>query len=138
MKKILFSVLLALSLLSASASAADSLFVNVTSSDNIKGPMAIMFANKGLKKGLKMTVFLNTEGVKLAVKGFNPPTNAATGKNTHEMLQMFMKNGGTVLVCPMCLKAQGYDKSDLIDGVKITDENVTFDTILQSSKVISF
>ena len=138
MKKVLLSVLLAMGLLSASAIAADSLFVNVTSSDNIKGPMAIMFANKGLKKGLKMTIFLNTEGVKLAVKGFNPPTNAATGKNTHEMLQMFMKNGGKVLVCPMCLKAQGYDESDLISGVEVTNEDVTFDTILKSSKVISF
>ena len=138
MKKMLLSILLVLGLFSASAAAADSLFVNVTSSDNIKGPMAIMFANKGLKKGLKMTVFLNTEGVRLAVKGFNPPTNAATGKNTQEMLQMFMKNGGKVLVCPMCLKAQGYDESDLIGGVEVSDENVTFDTILKSSKVISF
>ncbi|MBD3791599.1 MAG: DsrE family protein [Campylobacterales bacterium] len=140
MKKLLFTLLLSLGLMSAAATAADkqSIFVNVTSSDNVKGPMAVMFANQGLMQGLDMTIFLNTEGVRLAVKGFNPPTNAQNGKNTHEMLSMFVKNGGKLLVCPMCLKAQGYDKSDLIPEAVLSDANKTFGGILSSDKVISF
>lgn len=140
MKKLLLTLLIGLGLMSSAAIAEDkkSIFINVTSSDNIKAPMAVMFANKGLQRGLDMTIFLNTEGVRLAVKGFNPPTNAQNGKNTHEMLAMFVKNGGKLLVCPMCLKSQGYDKSDLIPGAVISDADKTFDGILSNDKVISF
>jgi predicted peroxiredoxin len=97
-----------------------------------------MFAHTGLQRGIDMTIFLNTEGVKLAVKGYNHPTNAANGKNIHEMLAMFMKKGGKVIVCPMCLKAQGYDQKDLIPGMSLSDADTTFNAILDSDKVISF
>jgi predicted peroxiredoxin len=140
LKKLIFAFLLSFGLLAVAASAAEkqSIFVNVTSSDNIKAPMALMFANKGLQQGLEMTVFLNTDGVKLAVKGFNSPTCAHSGKNAHDMLAMFMKNGGRVLVCPMCLSAQGYDKGDLIPGVEMGNAEKTFGSILESDKVISY
>lgn len=140
MKKILLSLILATGLFSGVAMAKDAgaLVVNVTSSDNIKAPMALMFATKGLERGLKMTVWLNTEGVRLAVKGFNPPNNAANGKNTHEMIADFIKKGGKVLVCPMCLKAQGYSKNDLVSGVTLSDADITFAAIAASDKVVSF
>jgi predicted peroxiredoxin len=140
LKKLLFAFLLSFGLLAGTAAAADkqSIFVNVTSSDNIKAPMALMFANKGLQQGLKMTVFLNTEGVRLAVKGFNSPTCAMSGNNARDMLAMFMKKGGRVLVCPMCLSAQGYDKEDLIPGVEMGNADKTFGAILASEKVISY
>ncbi len=140
MKTLFLTLLLALGLLGTAASAdtQKSIFVNVTSSDNVKAPMAVMFATKGLQRGLKMTIFLNTEGVKLAVKGFNSPTNAVNGHNVHQMLEMFMKKGGEVIICPMCLEAQGYDESDLIPGVKMSDGDMTFNGILESDKVISF
>ena len=139
MKKLLVTLLLGLGLFATSAFAeGKSIFVNVTSSDNIKAPMAIMFANRGLDQGIAMTVFLNTEGVRLAVKGFNPPTNGRDGKNVHQMLAKFLQKGGKLLVCPMCLSAQGYDKADLIPGAKVTNADVTFKSILESDKVISF
>jgi predicted peroxiredoxin len=139
-KKFLLAFLLGLGLLAGTAMAAEkqSIFVNVTSSDNIKAPMALMFANKGLQQGLKMTIFLNTDGVKLAVKGFNSPTCAMSGNTAHQMLAMFMKKGGKVLVCPMCLSAQGYDKEDLIPGVELSSAEKTFGGILASDKVISY
>ena len=140
MKKLLVSFLLIVGFFAGSVTAKDSggILVNVTSSDNIKAPMALMFATKGLERGLKMTVWLNTEGVRLAVKGFNAPNNASNGKNTHEMIADFIKKGGKVLVCPMCLKAQGYDKSDLVSGVILSDADITFAAIEASAKVVSF
>ena len=49
-----------------------------------------------------------------------------------------MARGGKVLVCPMCLDALGYNKSQLIEGVEIADADKTFGAILGSDKVISY
>jgi len=140
MKKVLISTILAAGLLftNAYADKKESIFVNVTSSANIKSPMAMMFANKGLQRGLNMTVLLNVEGVQLAIKGFETPVNAQNGKSAQELLKMFIAKGGKVLVCPMCLDALGYDKSQLIEGVEIADGDKTFGAILSSDKVISY
>jgi beta-glucosidase-like glycosyl hydrolase len=39
-----------------------------------------------------------------------------------ELVQDFMKRGGTVWACTPCVKARGYEQGDLIDGVVITDD----------------
>ena len=140
MKKLFFSILFALGIFTAHAMANEtkSIFVNITSSDSIKAPMAIMFASQGLKQNIDMTIFLNAEGVRLAVKDFHSPTNSKDGKTTQEMITSFVKNGGKLLVCPMCLKSLGYDESNLISEAVVSDENKTFSSILSSDKVVSF
>lgn len=140
MKKIMLLILMLSSLLLAAEPKThkDSIFVNLTSSDNIKAPMALMFAFKGLERGLDMTILLNAQGVQNAIKNFESPVNARDGKTSQEMLAGFIAKGGKVLVCPMCLDAMGYDKSQLIKGVKLGDADTTFGAILSSSKVISY
>lgn len=139
MKKFLLLVLIITGLVgSVYADQKQSLFINITDSSNIKAPMALMFANKGLQRGLKMTILLNVEGVQLAIKGFETPHNAQNGKSAQELLKMFMANGGKVLVCPMCLDALGYTKEQLIDGVEIANADSTFGAIMSSDKVMSY
>jgi len=129
---------------SAAAGAADAqkkeggIFVNITSSDAVRAPMAVRFAEIGIEKGIPMTIFLNVDGVRLAVKKFHSPQCKKTGSCVQEMLAKFMKNGGRIIVCPMCLEANGYDKSDLIDGVEMGNADITFSSILASEKVISY
>lgn len=140
MKKVLLALMLLGGLLFGAAPQAkkESLFVNLTSSANIKAPMALMFALKGLERGLDMTILLNVEGVQLAVEGFEAPHNARDGKSVQEMLQAFIAKGGKVLVCPMCLSALGYDEKQLIKGVEMSNTEKTFGAILSSDKVISY
>lgn len=114
------------------------IFVNLTSTDLLRAPMAVHFAMRGLERDIPMTLFLNGEGVRLAVAKFNVPTNAKTGQNIHDMLKMFMKKGGKVIICPMCLSANGYEKSDLIEGVTMGSPDIVFPAIMESEKVISY
>lgn len=140
MKKIILAILVFSSVLFAAqpSSGKENIVVNVTSSENIKGPMAVMFAYKGLERGLHMTILLNSQGVQLAIKNFQTPTNVRDGKSTQELLEKFIAKGGKVFVCPMCLDAMGYDKSQLIKGVEVSDADKTFGAILASDKVISY
>ena len=123
MKKISAFFVLFLVLASNAVFSADSnqkLFVNLTSDEMNRASMAIGFSTKILQeKKIPVTIFLNVEGVRLADKSI-PEHKHANGKSLKEMLAGFMKAGGRVLVCPMCMEnVGGLSKDDLIEGVEV-------------------
>ena len=123
MKKISAFFVLFLVLASNAAFSADSnqkLFVNLTSDEMNRASMAIGFSTKILQeKKIPVTIFLNVEGVRLADKSI-PEHKHANGKSLKEMLAGFMKAGGRVLVCPMCMEnVGGLSKDGLIEGVEV-------------------
>ncbi|MCW5698852.1 MAG: DsrE family protein [Rhodospirillales bacterium] len=102
------------------------LFVNLTTDDTWSAAKAIFFAHqKALKNGYKpVTIWLNVRGVYLADKNRPSHTHGLTKKSIHEMLQDFIKDGGTVFVCQACSKAAGLTEQDLIEGVVMGEENL--------------
>lgn len=100
--------------------AGDPLFVNLTAAPKAhRTEMALTFAGNVLKQGHPVTVFLNDEGVKAAVKSNADATKARA------MLSDLLKAGGTVIACPMCMKHYGIAESDLLEGVKIGNPELT-------------
>ena len=126
MKTMLRSVLLVMmiALLPLSASADDTkrgLFVTLTTDDTWSAAKAIMFAHqKSLKNGHDTAIWLNVRGVYLADKkrpSHIPGPMVKAGTSIQDMLQAFIADGGTVLMCSACSKAAGLTKDDYIDGV---------------------
>jgi predicted peroxiredoxin len=104
---------------------AASLFVNLTTDDPWRGAMAIGFAQQMLQKGHPATIFLNVSAVNLASQKLPQHTNGITGKTLQQMLQEFISQGGTVLICPNCMKQSGISETDLIQGVKMGSPQAT-------------
>lgn len=102
-----------------------SLFVNLTTDDSWRGGMAIGFAEKVLQQGHRTTIFLNVSAVNLASQKLPQHTNGITGKTLQQMLQEFIAQGGTVLICPSCMKQGGISENDLIQGVKMGSPQTT-------------
>lgn len=97
------------------------LVVNITSDNIDRAAMAVNFAdNVLLGREVPVTIFLNVEGVRLA--DANIPQNMhVSGETIPEMLQRFMDDGGTVLVCPMCMEnVGGMTEDDLIEGAMVS------------------
>ena len=113
------------------------LFVNLTSDDIDRAAMAIGFSSKVLnEKKIPVTIFLNVEGVRIADRNI-PEHKHANGKSLKEMLVAFMKAGGQVIVCPMCMKnVGGLNKDELIDGVKIGGPNVTWPALFAENTTV--
>jgi len=136
--KSLKSSMLALSLMLAlmigitapAAQAADAakpgLFVSITTDDTWAATKAIMFAHKkALKNGFDpVAIWLNVRGVYLADKKRPSHTHGLMKQNIQEMLQAFIKDGGTVYMCQACSKAAGLKLEDYIDGVKMGSADV--------------
>lgn len=96
------------------------LFVNLSTDDMDTAAMAIGFATKVMANTEKpATIFLNVYGARLA--DINIPQNVHVSGNTlQEMLGMFMDAGGTVLLCPVCMKnVAGLNESEMLPGLII-------------------
>ena len=124
MKKILSLILLGFLLFGvSSAGFADDddkkLFVSLISDDIDRAAMAISISKKVLStKKIPVTIFLSAQGVRWADKTI-PQNRYVNGKTIPQMLQAFMKSGGQVIICRMCMEnVGGIKQEDVIDGVK--------------------
>lgn len=137
----IFALLCAMSLQNALASDTEQkLFVNLSSDEINRATMAIGFSTKVLtEKKIPVTIFLNVEGVRIADKSI-PEHKHANGKSTKEMLSAFMKAGGRVIVCPMCMNnVGGIKKNEIIEGVGIGGPNVTWPALFaEDTTVLSY
>lgn len=128
----LLSLLFSCLAFSAPASAQESkggLFVNLTTDDTWAATKAIMFAHqKVLKNGYSpVAIWLNVRAVYLADKKRASHVHGLMrGKNlsVQEMLQAFIKDGGTVIACGACSKAAGLTEADFIEGVTMGNEKL--------------
>ena len=109
---LILSLLLATSIFAADKSG---LFTNISSDGIHKAQMATKMSFMFQKDGHPVTIFLNDKAVMIAAK-----THKEFSKS-QDNLRKFLKRGGKILVCPMCLKHYGVDPKDLIDGAKIAN-----------------
>jgi len=95
------------------------LFVSLISDDIDRAAMAISISNKVLStKKIPVTIFLSAQGVRWADKTI-PQNRYVNGKTIPQMLQAFMKSGGQVIICKMCMEnVSGIKQEDVIDGIK--------------------
>jgi len=93
------------------------LFVNLTTDETWRSSMALNFSLRNLELR-PVTIFLNVEGVRLAVDENVLPhdTYGLTGKKPNEVLSDLISRGATVIVCPNCLKRAGFLPEQLIQG----------------------
>ncbi len=87
-----------------------------------KATMTFACAGAASALGIKTSVFLTGEGVKLAQKGYAEKLEPVTGMApVKELIDAFINSGGKVQVCIPCLEARGIDKGQFMEGVKFVN-----------------
>ena len=102
------------------ASAGDPLFINLTSDEPHRASMAISFGNNQLQREHPLTLFLNDKAVAIG-----SAKNAAPYAAQQKMIADILHNGGTVFICPMCMKHYGVAEADLLPGLKVSSPDLT-------------
>lgn len=115
-----FAMITALAGSPASADSPDSLFVNLTTDEGHRVDMATKFSAAMQERGHPVTIWLNDKGVLIASK-----QHASEFAEQQKALAALMAKGATVIVCPFCMKHYGVADSDLIDGAKIGNPELT-------------
>lgn len=84
-----------------------------------KATVAFVIANAAAGSDQDTTVFLSSEGIHLATKGYADDMHEEGFAPLKELIDSFVEAGGQIWVCSPCFKKRGYDESSLIDGTTI-------------------
>lgn len=100
---------------------AGSFCVNLTYSKNDpdKATVGFVVANAALASDKETMVFLSTEGVRLAVKGYADDIHEPGFMPLKDLMTNFAAAGGQIFVCSPCFKRRELDESALVDGAMI-------------------
>jgi predicted peroxiredoxin len=95
--------------------------VNLTcSKDNTdKATVAFVVANAAAASNQQTLVFLSIEGVRLAQRGFADGIHEEGFAPLKDLMDSFVKAGGTIYVCSPCFKKRKLDESNLVAGATI-------------------
>lgn len=97
-----------------------SLFVNLTSEDPHRVNMAMLFSKSMMERDHPLTIWLNDKAVVVAAK-----KHADKFADQQKTLADLIAKGATVIACPFCMKHYGVEESDLLNGVKVGNPDLT-------------
>jgi predicted peroxiredoxin len=106
--------------------------------DHELSSVGFTIASGGMTAGLKVSIFLTSAAVDLARKRAIDMTHVAPLEPLAAMVKDFLARGGQLWACTPCVKARGYEQSDLIDGVVIAGASKMHERILAGAATLSF
>lgn len=97
------------------------LVINLTHSldDPDRTSVAMVVAGASVASDQETTVFLSSEGTRLAAKGVADELHEEGFATMSELVSSFVAAGGRFLVCSPCAKKRGIGEDDLIEGASI-------------------
>jgi predicted peroxiredoxin len=114
--------------------------VNLThAKDNTdKATVGFVLANAAVGSGKETMVFLSIEGVRLAQKGFADGIHEEGFASLRELMDNFVKGGGTIYVCSPCFKKRKLDENNLVAGASIVGGAKLVEFLSDGSPCVSF
>lgn len=106
--------------------------------DHELSSVGFTIANGGMTAGLKVCVFLTSAAVDLVRKRSIEMTHVQPLEPLAALIKDFLARGGELWACTPCVKARGYEQSDLIEGVVIAGSSKMHERILAGAATLSF
>jgi len=106
--------------------------------DSEMSSVGFTIANGGLTAGLKVAIFLTSAGVDLVRKNAADMTQVKPLDSLPDLIRDFVARGGTLYACTPCVKARGYEQTDLIEGVTIAGSSVIHERFKRGAASLSF
>jgi predicted peroxiredoxin len=84
-----------------------------------KATVAFVVANAAAASNQQTLVFLSIEGVRLSQKGYADDIREEGFAPLKDLMENFIKAGGTIYVCSPCFKKRGLNEGNLVAGATI-------------------
>lgn len=106
--------------------------------DTDKATVAFVVANAALGSDQETLVFLSTEAVRLAEKGYSDDMHEEGFAPLKQLMDNYIAGGGKLFVCSPCFKKRGLDESKLIDGALIVGGAKLVEFLVQGAASVSY
>jgi len=106
--------------------------------DHELSSVALTIANGGLTAGLDVFLFLTSAAVDLVRRNAIATTRVAPLEPLEALVADFQRRGGTLWACTPCVRARGYEDTDLRDGVVVTGASVMHALLKEGAATLSF
>lgn len=101
---------------------ANQIIYHLTNNDPWRASISISDATNLKNLGYNVTLLLSIEGVQVGVKNPHQHLNL---DNVVANVTNFIKDGGKVVVCGICLRVAGFEPNEIIDGAIIGSDQIT-------------
>lgn len=106
--------------------------------DHELSSVGFTIANGGLTAGLEVSIFLTSAGVDLVRRRSADTTQVHPLEPLKAMIQDFVNRGGKLWACTPCVKARGYEQTDLVEGVVISGASVVHERLKAGAATLCF
>jgi predicted peroxiredoxin len=106
--------------------------------DTDRATVAFVIANAAAASEKETLVFLTTEGVRLAQKGYADGIHEEGFPPLAELMANFMKAGGKIWVCSPCYKKRKLKEEDVALGITIAGGAKLVEFLSGGSPCVSF
>ena len=111
---------------------ANPIVYHLTSNDPWRASIAISDATNLNNLGYNITLLLSIEGVQVGVKN---PHHFLNLNDVVANVTNFIKDGGKVVVCGVCLRVAGFQPNEIIDGAIIGNDEITSKIFINATVV---
>ena len=81
--------------------------------------VSYLTAGAALDQGKEVVIWLSSEGVRLAVRGYVDPIRERQEPPVKRVHEQFIEKGGRLFVCPICFKERSLDERDLVENAEL-------------------
>ncbi|HVP67987.1 MAG TPA: DsrE family protein [Anaeromyxobacteraceae bacterium] len=106
--------------------------------DTDKATVGFVVANASVASAQETLVFLSTEAVRIAVKGYAEEIDEPGFAPLKELVTNFVGAGGKIYVCSPCFKKRALDEKALIDGATIVGGAKLVEFLASGAPCISY
>jgi predicted peroxiredoxin len=81
--------------------------------------VAYLTAGAALDQGKDVVMWLTSEGVRLAIRGYVDPIRKDLDPPVTRVHDQFIEKGGRFYVCPICFNERQLDEGDLVENAEL-------------------
>jgi uncharacterized protein len=81
--------------------------------------VSYLTAGAALDQGKEVVMWLSSEGVRLALRGYVDPIRAGQEPPVKRVHDQFIAKGGWFFVCPICFNDRGLDEAELVENAEL-------------------
>ena len=81
--------------------------------------VSYLTAGAALDQGRQVVLWLTSEGVRLALRGYVDPIRAELDPPVKRVHDQFIEKGGRFFVCPVCFNDRQLDDGELVENAEL-------------------